>query len=289
VSQLPQYIASGLTIGAIYALVGIGFSISYASSGVLNFAQGEYVMLGGIVAASLNTAHHVALPLAILAALVLTSGVGAMVGWAVTKLSRLTEMQLGVATLALATAIEAGALAVWGTDQRSLRPLAGSHLFHWLDATVTPSMLTALGLGLVATFGIEAFLRRTRWGRAMLATATHRAAAGLLGISPVVVTVIAFAIAGFVGGLGGVAITPISAISYVSGFTIALNGFAAAVLGGMGSVSGALYGGLILGLISGVGGAYVPTGYADALPLLVLIVALVVRPQGLRGRVARVV
>lgn len=283
-TELFQFIAAGVTMGAIYALVALGFSITFSATGVVNFAQGEFVMLGGLLTASLHLLFGWPLALAALGGLAIASAVGLALGLGIRRLEHAGEFRLVLVTLATAITIEAVALMIFGTDPTRFTSPVGNGILRFGGVTITHHSVLVIAVTMIIMVTTVAFFRRTRWGRAMVATSIDRTAAASLGINTRLVIALAFILAAVLGAIAGMIITPISATSYQIGFLMSLKGFAAAVLGGMGNVAGAVAGGFTIGILEALGTGFISSGYKNAIALAVLIIALMVRPQGLFGR-----
>lgn len=286
-TELGQFTVAGLTVGAVYALVALGFAITFRSTGIVNFAQGEFVMLGGMIAAGLPEQGEVPLAVAIPAAFAITMLVGWIMGFGLTRMEGASELRLVLFTLAAAIAIQALALIVFGTDPSRFPSPLLDVVLRIGGITVTVHSIFIVVLTAATMLGLGSFLRRTRWGRAMVATSFDRDAAASVGVNVRRVITLAFVLAAGLGALGGVVITPMTATSYNVGFLMSLKGFAAAVLGGMGNPAGAVVGGFLIGLVEALGTGFISSGYKNAIALAMLIVVLLLRPQGLFGRVFR--
>jgi branched-chain amino acid transport system permease protein len=282
-SQWVQFVAGGLTAGAIYALVALGFSIVYNASGAINFAQGEFVMVGGMSAASL-VASGAPLPLAVLLALV----VAVLVGLLVEKLAIEPARHAGTVTLIIITIgvslfLRGLAQLVWDKRVHALPAFSGDAPLHLFGATLLPQSLWVLGGTALAVAALSWFFGRTLQGKAMLATSYNPLAARLVGIHTRHVLWASFGLAALLGALGGVLTTPITFTAYDSGIMLGLKGFAAAMLGGLGSFSGAVLGGLVLGLAEALGAGFVSSAYKDAIAFVIILAVLFFMPGGLLG------
>lgn len=278
-----QFVASGLTAGAIYALVALGFSIIYNASGAINFAQGEFVMIGGMSAATLWAAG---LPLA--AALPLAVGAAVLVALLVEKLAIEPARHAGTVTLIIITIgvslfLRGLAQLIWGKGVHRLPAFSSEQPIAFMGATVLPQSLWVLAGAALAVAALSAFYSRTLLGKAMLATSYNRLAAQLVGINTRGVLFASFGLAAALGALGGVLIAPIAFTSYDAGIMLGLKGFAAAMLGGLGSFGGAVLGGLVLGLLEGLGAGFVSSAYKDAIAFVVILAVLFLMPGGLLG------
>jgi len=283
-SELLQFLFSGLTVGAVYALVALGFTIVYNASGVVNFAQGEFVMLGGMGTVFLFDAG-VALPLAAAAAVL----AACVLGIALNKLAIETARGASVVTLIIITIgasifLRGAAQIVFDKQIHRFPSFSGDQPLVIGGATILPQSLWVI-LGAAAIFaGLYVFFTGTLTGKAVLATANNRLAARLVGINTDFVMTLSFAMSAAIGAVAGVLVTPITLTSYDVGIALALKGFAAAMLGGMGSPAGALVGGLLVGLIEALTAGYISSDYKDAAAFIVILGVLFVLPQGLFGR-----
>ncbi len=283
-SELLQFLLSGVTVGAVYALVALGFTIIYNASDVVNFAQGEFVMLGGMITVMAYTAGA-PLPLAALVAIVATAALGvAMNKLAIEPARGAPVVSLVIITIGVSIFIRGVAQLVFGKQIHTFPAFSGDDPLHILGATILPQSLWVIG-GAVAVFvGLWAFFTRTLLGRAVLATSNNRLAAQLVGINTPFVMTLSFALSAGIGALAGVLVTPITMTSYDVGLAFALKGFAAAMLGGMGNPKGALVGGFLLGVLEGLTAGYISSQYKDAAAFIVILGVLFFLPQGLFGR-----
>jgi branched-chain amino acid transport system permease protein len=283
-AQLLQSLFSGLTVGAIYALVALGFAIIYNASRIINFAQGEFVMIGGMAAAVFVDAG-LPLPLSIVVAV----GLGMLVGLLLEKLAVEPARGAPVVTLIIITIgasilLRGLAALVWDKKIRPLPAFSGEAPLMIGGATLLPQTLWVLGTTLAAVAALWWFFNRTLSGKAMLAVSHNRLAAQLVGISVRRVLLVSFGLSAALGALAGVLIAPISFTAWDVGVMLGLKGFAAAMLGGIGSGPGAVAGGLALGLIEALGAGYLSSAYKDVFAFVVLLAALVFLPNGLAGR-----
>ena len=278
-----QFIASGLTVGAIYALVALGFAIVFNASGAINFAQGEFVMIGGMSAVTF-LAMGMSLPLAI----VLAVAASVIVALLIERVAIAPARHAGTVTLIIITIgvslfLRGLAQLVWGKGVHRLPGFSGEEPITLFGATLLPQSLWVLGGAALAVLALGAFYGRTMMGKAMLATAFNRLAAQLVGINTRAVLFASFGLAAALGAIGGVLIAPIAFTSYDAGIMLGLKGFAAAMLGGLGSFAGAIVGGLVLGLLEGLGAGFVSSAYKDAIAFVVILAVLFFLPGGLLG------
>jgi branched-chain amino acid transport system permease protein len=278
-----QFVASGLTSGAIYALVALGFSIIYNASGAINFAQGEFVMVGGMSAATLWAAGvplYLALPAAIAASAIVALIVEKL---AIEPARHADTVTLIIITIGVSLFLRGLAQLVWGKGVHRLPAFSSEQPIAFMGATILPQSLWVMGGTALAVFALSAFYSRTLMGKAMLATSFNRLAAQLVGINTRGVLFASFGLAAALGALGGVLIAPIAFTSYDTGIMLGLKGFAAAMLGGLGSFAGAVVGGIVLGLLEGLGAGFVSSAYKDAIAFVVILAVLFFMPGGLLG------
>ncbi|KQW18277.1 ABC transporter permease [Afipia sp. Root123D2] len=283
-AEFFQFLASGLTVGAVYALVALGFTLVYNASDVVNFAQGEFVMLGGMVTVFVSAAG-VPLPLAAVIAVIVAIAVGLLLYWLAIEPARgASAVTLIIITIGASILLRGIAQIVFDKQFHKLPSFSGDTPVNILGAAVQPQSFWVIGGTAVIVILLYAFLERTILGKAVLATAANRLAARLVGINTTTVVALAFGGSAAIGAIAGILITPITLTSYDVGTLLALKGFAAAMLGGMGNPLGAVAGGLLLGLLESFGAGYISSTYKDAFAFIVILLVLVAMPQGLFGR-----
>ena len=282
-AQFLQFLFSGLTVGSAYALAALGFTIIYNTSGVINFAQGEFIMLGGMLA-SLLAGAGVPLPLAILIAVIVTGAIGLVMEKMVIEPAQNAQVvTLIIITIGASLTIR-GLVQIWlGKDTHSLAPFSGDTPIVLFGASLLPQSLWVLGVTLVIVGALAWFFGRTLLGKAMLATSHNKLAAQLVGINTRRVLLLSFGLAALLGAFGGILVAPITYTSYDAGIMLGLKGFVAAVLGGLGGGVGAVAGGLILGIAEAMTAGYISSSYKDAVPFVLILLILFFMPRGLFG------
>lgn len=283
--MLQQIILSGLSVGAIYALIAIGFTIVFSTVRIVNFAHGEFVMAGGMIYAYLCAAYQ----MPVLAAVGLSIAACMLLGWLVYEvglagMDKDNHIAQVVVTLGVGITLKGLAQVFMGKDTQFPPAFSGGAPLAVGSATVPPQTLWIVGSLIVLLLGLYALLRHTRVGKGMLAVSINHYAATLMGISPRRSAVIAFVIAGLIGGAAGALLAPVASAHYDNGIFLGIKGFAAAILGGLGSPVGALLGGLTLGLTESLAAGYLSSVYKDAISLVLLLAILLLRPQGLVGK-----
>jgi branched-chain amino acid transport system permease protein len=283
-SQIVQYLLSGLATGAIYALIGIGFSIIYNATGIINFAQGEFVMLGGILTYfSLSV-----LQLPLWGAIPVAVGIATLCGLlferlAIRPLRRPSPINLVIITIGGSILIRGLAMLLWGKDTHAIPAFSGDEPITLGGATILPQHLWILAITIVMISLNKYFFYHTVSGKAMRACAYNPRAAGLVGIDVRRMVLLSFVISSAMGSMAGIIVAPLTMTSYDVGVMLGLKGFCAAIIGGMSSGMATVIGGLLLGILESLGAGLISSGYKDAIAFIILLLILLVRPQGLFG------
>jgi len=279
-----QYLFSGLTVGAIYALVALGYNIIYNVTEIINFAQGEFVMLGGLLAVFYLEVLHFPLAYAFLASVVTVGFVGYFFERFVIRYAReQAVLSLIIITIAFSIVLKGSAMLFWGKDPYTLEPFTQGEPWIIFGAALQRQSLWVFLTGTAIVVGLSLFFSRSYYGKAMCACADNPVAARMVGIPVRKMIMLSFVLSAAIGAAGGVAITPLSLMEYDRGALLGLKGFGAAVLGGLGHFWGALVAGLFLGIAESMCAGYLSSGYKDAVALVALLLVLFVRPQGFFG------
>jgi branched-chain amino acid transport system permease protein len=281
---LFQYLVAGITYGTIYAIVAIGFNIIYNTTGIINFAQGEFVMLGGMIGVTLHAL--LPMPVAIAGAVIATMLVGALIEMLFIRwLRRPSVLRLIIITIGLSIAIRELALLLWGEGVRALPYFTGTAVTSLSigDVHISPQVLWVLGVSAVMVAALNFFFARTLLGRQMRACACNREAAQLCGISAKNMVTLSFVLSAGIGALAGCVISPITYVQYDSGTSLAIKGFTVAILGGLGNSMAAIAAGLLLGTLESFSIWVMPAAYKDVIAISILLLILFVRPSGLFG------
>jgi branched-chain amino acid transport system permease protein len=283
-SELAGLLVFGLAIGSIYSLVAIGFSMIYRATGLLHFAHPDLMMIGGMIGYTLATRTSLPMPV-----LFVGSGLGvAVLSWLIDRFGlrpmrrRGALLNLIIATIGWSIILVNVALFVWGTAPLSYPPAYLPKGREIVGIVIVPQNLAMLAVGLAAMVLLQLFFTRTVIGQALRATAENPVAAQLMGIRVERMMTLTFLLSGFLAGGAGVLVASIVYANFDLGL-IGIKSFAAAVLGGFGQVGGAMVGGLVLGLVETIGAFYVSSAYKDIIAYTLLILILLVRPQGLLG------
>ncbi len=279
-----QYLIAGITYGTIYAIVAIGFNIIYNATGIINFAQGEFVMLGGMTAVTLHAFFP--LPLAILGAVAVTLVVGAIIEIAFIRWLRTPSvLRMIIITIGISILIRETALHIWGESVRALPYFTGNSVtaIRLGGVYLSPQVLWAVGVSALAVAALTAFFHWTMLGRQMRACSANRDAARLCGISAGNMVTLSFMLSAAIGALGGCVVCPITYIQYDSGTPLAIKGFTVAILGGLGNSMAAVAAGMVLGVLESFSIWVLPAAYKEAVSISLLLVILFLRPSGIFG------
>ncbi len=284
-SQVVQYCLSGITVGSVYAITAIGFNIIYCTTGIINFAQGEFLIIGAMTAISLS--HFVPLPVAIAGAVFVTTLLGGLIEIVFLRsVKNPTVLQLIVVTIGLSIVIREAMLHIWDEKVRSLPYFTGSSVSSvgLLGAHISPQVLWVLGISIVIVVVLTLFFRFTLIGWAMRACADDRMAAWLCGINERRMASLSFMLSAGIGALAGCVICPVTQAQYDMGAPLAIKGFTVAILGGLGNSMGAVAAGLLLGVLESLVVSRIPAAYTEVVSIVVLLLILVFRPSGLFAR-----
>ena len=282
-----QLFLSGLATGSIYAVAALGFTLLWQASGTINFAQGEFVMLPAFIMLGFN-----AIGAPLLVSFVLTCGVAVLVlGWGFKRgiadpLLRFGMMPIVVATIGLAIAMRSGVRAGFSAEAHPFPSLFADKLFNIAGVTVTLADVGTLALSLLLVLGTQAFLAKTVTGRAMQAVAQNTDSATVLGINVPRMIFYTFAVNALLACAAALLVTPTYLAKFDMGESLGNKAFFAAIIGGFNNSRGALLGGLIVGVCENLAAAYISPTYKDAVALVIFMLVILFKPQGLLGRKA---
>ncbi len=279
-----QFLITGLTVGSTYALIALGFTLIFNVSHVVNFAQGEFVMLGAM-AAIFFSGLKMPLFLAIILAIILTTFIGILFEkFAIERAKGASLTSLIIITIGASIFFRGLALVLWGKNTLSFQHFSGENPIRFLGATILPQHLWIISLTAIVVTVLAYFFSKTLFGKAILACSYNNKASKLIGINVNLMLVVSYGISAGIGALAGALIAPISYMSYDAGTMLGLKGFCAAILGGMGNSFGSVLGGLILGVVESMTSGIFSSAYKDAVSFIILLLLLFVRPQGLFGK-----
>ena len=277
-----QFLFSGLTVGAVYALVGIGFNITYNATSIINLAQGEFVVIGGLMMWFFS--ESLKLPFFVSAVLtILTAGlVGLLMERLTIKPLKNPDLLLMIMiTIAVSIVLRGVLMFAFGKDPYSYPSFTEGEPVSIYGAIIQQQTIWVIGITGFCIILLFLFFKRTIVGKAMLACAVNPTAAKLVGINVSRMVMLSFVLSSMVGAIGGMAITPISLMEYDKGPMLAVKGFCAAIMGGLGSNRGAVIGGFIIGILESMTAGYVHSGLKDAVALIILLLILFFKPAGI--------
>jgi branched-chain amino acid transport system permease protein len=282
-SEFFQFSFSGITLGAIYALVALGFTLIYNASHVINFAQGEFLMIGGMGTVVLMDAGA-PIYLAIPGAIVMAGVAGVLLHkLAIAPAKNADVVTLIIITIGASIFLRGLSQIFWGKDYHALPAFSDTESLSVGGAVLLTQSLWILGIATLLVVALGLFFTRTALGKALLATSMNKDAASMVGIKTGAILTLAFGIAALLGAVAGVIVAPITFTAYDIGIMLGLKGFIAAAIGGLGSSTGAILGGLLLGLAEAYTAGYISSDYKDAVPFVLILVILFFLPNGLLG------
>ena len=281
----------GITNGCIYAIVAIGFSTIYNSTQVINFAQGEFVMMGAMVTAVALAKFGliVAIPLGI----IVGCATGAFVaGCVLAPGKKGSVITLIIITVGASIMLRGLAMLLWGETAIPLAPFTGvaqgayveDRTFHLFGAVVRAQELWVIAITVLLVVGMQLFYKRTLIGQAMRASSMNATGARLVGISVRKMILTSFVMAAGLGAIAGIVVSPVFYAKFNMGTALGLKGFCAAVLGGLGSFGGGVAAGVVLGIVESLAGGLLWTDYREAIAFVILLAILLIRPQGILSR-----
>jgi branched-chain amino acid transport system permease protein len=281
--MLLQFILSGINMGSIYVVAGLGFMIVYNVTKIVNFTQGEFLMLGGMLSTTFY-AYGFPLPVAILFAVIVTGLIGMFLYRVVIyPIRRAPVFALLLLTFGASIIIRGLALLIWGTDSRLIPPFSEDSPIHILGCFVNPQSPWIIGSTVLMAAGLYIFFEYSITGKAFKACAITPFLARLTGINTEKMGLLAFALAASLGSLAGAIMTPFTLTHSDIGLHLAIKGFIAALVGGLNRIEGVFIGGLALGVLEALGAGLTHSGYKDAIALVVFLAVLTFRRHGLLG------
>jgi branched-chain amino acid transport system permease protein len=265
--------------------VAIGFSLIHNATGIVNFAQGEFVMLGGMFMITFYSFLRLPMVLAFVLTIFCVAAIGFLLERGPVNRARSKEILILVMiTVGASISIKGLSMMIWGKNPMTLPSFSGENPLIFLGAAIMPQSIWIFGITLFVVVALSYFFRGTMTGKAMRAVAASRKTALLSGIPVDRMILLSFTLSGALGAAAGVILTPITTTSYDVGVMMGLKGFSAAILGGYGSMPGAVIGGLLLGVLESLGAGLISSEYKDALAFLILLIVLFFKPTGILGK-----
>lgn len=280
-TQVLQLVLAGITTGSIYSLIALGFVTIYSVTGIINFAQGEFAMLGALITISL---YGMDLPIvfAVLPSVLGVTAVGALIQrFAIRPVRHASVITLIIITIGADIALRGMALILWGTDPYILPAFSPGGPIAIFGAVINRQSLWVLGITAAILVALFLFFEYTLVGKAVRACAINARAARLMGIDTNRMACLSFSLAAALGAISGIVIAPITLPTYDMGLILGLKGFVAAAMGGLVNSPGAVIGGLLLGVLESLGAGLISSGYKDAIAFIILIGILLARSEGI--------
>ncbi|MFS0645190.1 branched-chain amino acid ABC transporter permease [Siminovitchia sp. 179-K 8D1 HS] len=280
-TQILQLILSGLTIGSIYALIAIGFVITYNITGVLNFAQGEFAMLGAMLAITF-VSMDMPMPVGIILSILIVVLIGGIFERTAIYPARNSSLPtLIIITIGVAIAMRGLAILLWGTQPKSLAPFTQNDPINIMNAVLLPQSMWAIGISVISLIAMFYFFNKTIVGKAVTACVVNRSAARLMGIKPEWMSFLSISVSAGLGAVAGIIIAPISGASYEMGLMLGVKAFVAAVIGGLTNAPAAIIGAFLIGILESFTEGLWTSGYKDAVIFALLLLVLFFKPSGL--------
>jgi len=276
---------TGITIGSIYAMVAIGFNIIYNATDVLNFAQGEFVMIGGMAMIMFHNTLGINMALSFFLSVGLVILVGILFErLTISPLKNPSLVTMILITIAVSIILKGLSMVSWGKDSHPLEPFTHAEPIRVGGAVIVPQILWVIGVTAVVVLLLTYFFKFTMAGKALRACAINRNAASCMGINVKMMITLSFAMSAAIGAIAGTIITPITLMEYDRGAMLGIKGFSVAIVGGVGNSFGAVVAGLGIGIIESFAAGFISSGYKDAFAFLIMLLVLFVRPAGLLGK-----
>ncbi len=280
-----QICIQGLMLGSMYAILTLGYNIIYSTMGMAHYAQGDIMMVGAFFAldffVTMDLPIYVAIPLSVICNVLVMLVIERL---AYRPLYSRSRTLLLLCTIGVSTVLRNAAQLIWGTQSFNFPTIFPGDIIHIGEVYLVPQNLWILGVGVVMMLLLNLFMKKTKVGRAMQAVSMNRSAAALMGVNMQTITMITYGMSAGMATLAGVMLAPIVKVYSTMGVSIGAKVMISAVVGGMGSMPGAILGGLLVGLVEALGGMYISTTFKEAYPVVLLLVVLLNRPQGILGR-----
>ena len=279
-NEFLSFLLSGVTVGFIYALVGMGFTVIYNSSGIINFSQGEFVMAGGMSAVFLL---KTGMPfwMAFILSILITALLGIIL-WKLIDLSKeKSVISMIILTLGYSIFLRGLAEVVFDKELHTLPSFVSDGSISVFGTVLTYQSLLIIVVSIVIVIALYLFFNKTKTGKAMIATSNNPESAKLMGINIKKILMLNFAISATIAAIGGMLLAPITSTNYEIGIMLGLKGFSAAVIGGLSQPFGAVVGGLILGILESLVAGYISSEYKDAVAFVALLGILFFMPGGI--------
>ena len=284
-SQILQYFFSGIANGSVYILIALGFNIIYNATGIINFAQGEFAVLGGFIMYTATVKFKIPLPLAFPLTVLAVALIGALFERAaIHPLKKPSVLTLIIITIGGSILLRGITMFIWGKYPVFLEPFSAGHHIKIAGAVIQIHTLWILGIGAAVVTMLYIFFDWTLLGKAMRACSEDREAAQLMGINVDRIVLLSFVLSAALGAIAGIVYTPVASMEYGRGPILGIKGFETAIIGGLGNSLGCVIAGLLLGIFETFTAGFISSTYKEAISLALLLVVLFVRPSGILGK-----
>lgn len=284
-SAVIQQVINGLTVGMVYGLTALGFTMVYKALGLLNFSHSDTLMIGALLSYTfvVNLGWPIYLVIPALVVIMMLYGLAVEKGlfWHFRNASKITFM---LVSISLSGILRNGALLVWGPHPRALPPIFGDASFNISGVVFPLRDVYIFGIALLFMITLQVFFQKTKFGLALRIAAEDPETAGIMGVKVSITRAATFAITAALGGMAGLLIAPLFSVTIELGAALALKTFIAAVVGGVGNLPGAVIAGLLVGLLESISSGFISSGYRDVIVFSAGIIVLAFRPQGLFQR-----
>ncbi|MCL6583414.1 MAG: branched-chain amino acid ABC transporter permease [bacterium] len=279
--QLLQYLINGITNGGIYALIALGFTIIYKSTDIINFAQGEFVMLGAVFMSTLYNRAHLSLPVSFGFSVLAVAAVGILMEvLMIHPLRDGSVISQIMATIGASIFFRGSVMLIWGRNDLFVPFFSCGQPYRFFSAIFDRQYVWILVIALISMGVLHLFYEKTTHGKAMTACSANKKASMLVGINVQTMVILSFGLSAALGAVAGGVLAPFG-MKYDSGVTFGLKGFCAAIVGGLGNNVGAMVGGFVLGVVEELGAGLISSNYKNALSFCILLAVLLIRPQGI--------
>jgi len=283
-SVFLQFLFSGLTTGAVYAMVGLGFNIIYNATSIINLAQGEFVVIGGLMMWYFSEAMKLPFFISAILAVASTGLIGLLMERLTIRPVKKSDLLLMIMiTIAVSIVLRGILMFKFGKDPYTYAPFTEGEPIHIYGAFIQQQTLWVIGITLFFIILIFLFFNKTMLGKAMKACAVNPVAARITGINVDKMVMLSFVLSAMMGAVAGIAVTPITLMEYDRGPMLAVKGFCAAIMGGLGRGRGSVIGGFIIGILESMTAGYIHSGAKDAVALVIILVILFFKPAGIFG------
>ena len=283
--QLLQLLFTGLTLGSIYSIIALTLVTTFNVTGILNLAQGEFVVMGALLAVSLQGTGMPMVAVFLVSVILVAILGGLLERLTIYRARGASSFSMLIITIGLSISLRGLALLIWGTDTYSLPAFSKGGPLILGGAALNPQSIWIFALVAVTLTGLYVFFEHTFWGKAVKASVHNQTGARLQGINLNTISFLAFVAAGGLGAAAGVCIGPITMVTYDMGFMLGVKGFVAAAIGGLSNVGGAVIGGILLGLLESFSSGLFSSGLKDAISMIILLGVLLFRPKGIIGAI----